>query len=286
MSTVQLVECPRDAMQGIKEFIPTDKKVAYINTLLRCGFHTLDCGSFVSAKAIPQMQDTAEVLNRIDRTGSSTLLSVIVANVRGAQEAALHPQVDVLGYPFSVSEQFQQRNTNASRTEALERVKETLDLCHANGKQLMVYLSMAFGNPYGEVWSPEIVAEWTHKLADAGVNLLMPSDTIGASDRQSITGVMGLLNRDFPDLTIGAHLHTTPHTWREKLDAAYASGCRRFDSAIGGLGGCPMAKDDLTGNMPTERLIEYMNEMDARTGLDANALQKAVMLAAVTFPVA
>ena len=285
MSTVQLVECPRDAMQGIKEFIPTDKKVAYINSLLKCGFHTLDCGSFVSAKAIPQMQDTAEVLNRIDRTGSGTLLSVIVANVRGAQEAVLHPQVDVLGYPFSVSEQFQQRNTNASRSEALDRVKETLELCHTNGKQLMVYLSMAFGNPYGEEWSPQIVAEWTQKLADAGVTLLMPSDTIGASDRQSITGVMGLLNGEFPELTIGAHLHTTPHTWREKLDAAYASRCRRFDSAIGGLGGCPMAKDDLTGNMPTERVIEYLDDQRVPSGLNASALREAMMLAAVTFPV-
>jgi hydroxymethylglutaryl-CoA lyase len=285
MSTVQLVECPRDAMQGIKEFIPTERKVAYINALLRCGFHTLDCGSFVSAKAIPQMQDTAAVLHRLDRTGSRTQLSVIVANVRGAQEAALHPEVDVLGYPFSVSEQFQQRNTNASRTEALDRVKETLDLCHTHGKQLMVYLSMAFGNPYGEEWSPEIVAEWTQRLADAGVTLIMPSDTIGASDRQSITGVMGLLNRQFPHLTIGAHLHTTPHTWREKMEAAYGSGCRRFDSAIGGLGGCPMAKDDLTGNMPTERVVDFMLESGADTGLDANALKKAIMLAAVTFPV-
>jgi hydroxymethylglutaryl-CoA lyase len=272
-------------MQGIKEFIPTERKVAYINALLRCGFHTLDCGSFVSAKAIPQMQDTAAVLHRLDRTGSRTQLSVIVANVRGAQEAALHPEVDVLGYPFSVSEQFQQRNTNASRTEALDRVKETLDLCHTHGKQLMVYLSMAFGNPYGEEWSPEIVAEWTQRLADAGVTLIMPSDTIGASDRQSITGVMGLLNRQFPHLTIGAHLHTTPHTWREKMEAAYGSGCRRFDSAIGGLGGCPMAKDDLTGNMPTERVVDFMLESGADTGLDANALKKAIMLAAVTFPV-
>lgn len=282
---LQLVECPRDAMQGIKTFIDTDKKVNFINALLKCGFHTLDCGSFVSAKAIPQMHDTPQVLDRLQREGSSTLLSVIVANTRGATEAARHPKVDILGFPFSVSEEFQRRNTNSSRLESLDRVKEAQDICHAHNKQLMVYLSMAFGNPYGEIWHPEIVAEWTRKLVELEVRLLIPSDTIGASTAESIGGVFGLLTKEFAQAQIGAHLHTTPTTWREKMEAAWQSGCRRFDSAIGGLGGCPMAKDDLTGNMPTENVLSYFAEIGVNTTIDPEAFKQASRLAQFTFPV-
>lgn len=281
---MQLVECPRDAMQGIKTWIETEKKVTYINALLQCGFHTLDCGSFVSAKAIPQMHDTAQVLDRLDRQNSSTLLSVIVANTRGATDAALHPEVDILGFPFSVSDEFQRRNTNSSRLESLDRVKEAQEICHAHNKQLMVYLSMAFGNPYGEQWHPEIVAEWTRKLIELEVKLLIPSDTIGASNAESISGVFRLLTNEFPTAQIGAHLHTTPDTWREKMEAAWQNGCRRFDSAIGGLGGCPMAKDDLTGNMPTDKVLSYLAELNIDSGVNHNAFQEAAQLANFTFP--
>ena len=280
---VQLIECPRDAMQGLHGFIPTDQKVEYINALLKCGFHTLDCGSFVSPKAIPQMRDTAEVLDRIDDSGS-TKLSVIVANSRGAKDACAHDRVDILGFPFSVSDQFQRRNTNASREEALERIKKVKDLCDSNDKELLIYLSMAFGNPYGEVWDAEIVAEWTMKMAKLGINLFMPSDTIGSSGQESITAVYSLLSSEFPNLQIGAHLHTTPDSWKEKVEAAWNSGCRRFDSAIKGYGGCPMAKDDLTGNMPTENVIGYLEDIGVDAGIDQTAWLNAMTLATATFP--
>lgn len=280
---LQLVECPRDAMQGIHEFIETDKKVAYINSLLKCGFHTLDCGSFVSPKAIPQMKDTAEVLDRLD-DNSSTKLSVIVANQRGAQDACNHSRVDILGFPFSVSDDFQKRNTNASREQALDRVKETKELCVKHEKELLIYLSMAFGNPYNELWDAEIVAEWTAKLSALDIQLFMPSDTIGSSNAESISAVYGLLNREFPDLQIGAHLHTTPDSWKEKVDAAWNSGCRRFDSAIKGLGGCPMAKDDLTGNMATENVLSFLDTAEVESGIDQNAFLESMQFAGKTFP--
>ncbi len=283
MKELQLIECPRDAMQGIHDFIDTDRKVAYINALLKCGFHTLDCGSFVSPKSIPQMQDTAEVLDRLDAS-MGTKLSVIVANKRGAFDAANHPRVDILGFPFSVSNQFQLRNTNASREEALDRVKEVNELCVRHNKQMLIYLSMAFGNPYNEKWHPDIVAEWTRKLSALDIQLFMPSDTIGSSNAGSIAAVYSLLNREFPDLEIGAHLHTTPDSWKEKLEAAWNSGCRRFDSALKGLGGCPMAKDDLTGNMPTERVLQFLEEKDVRSGIDQDAWAKAMILSSQTFP--
>ncbi|MCF8461162.1 MAG: hydroxymethylglutaryl-CoA lyase [Flavobacteriales bacterium] len=280
---IQLIECPRDAMQGIHDFIPTDKKVAYINSLLNCGFHTLDCGSFVSPKAIPQMADTSEVLDRLHE-GAATKLSVIVANKRGALDAVIHSRVDILGFPFSVSDVFQQRNTNATREEALDRVKEVQELCIKHDKQLLMYLSMAFGNPYDEKWHPEIVAEWTQKMAELDIQLFMPSDTIGSSTAASITAVYSLLNKEFPKLEIGAHLHTTPDSWKEKLDAAWDSGCRRFDSALKGLGGCPMAKDDLTGNMPTERVLQFLEEKEIVSGINQDAWMEAMMLSGKTFP--
>lgn len=279
---LQLVECPRDAMQGIHDFIDTDKKVAYINALLKCGFHTLDCGSFVSPKAIPQMADTAEVLNRLDE--SETKFSVIVANKRGALDAANHERVHILGFPFSVSDDFQKRNTNASREEALDRVKEVKDLADKHEKEVLIYLSMAFGNPYNEVWNAEIVAEWTAKLAALDIQLFMPSDTIGSSDSASISAVYGLLNKEFPQLDIGAHLHTTPDSWEEKLQAAWDNGCRRFDSALKGLGGCPMAKDDLTGNMPTERVLQFLEERGVESGINQPAWFEAMKLSSQTFP--
>ena len=282
MNQLQLVECPRDAMQGIHEFIETDKKVAYINQLLKCGFHTLDCGSFVSPKAIPQMADTAEVLNQLDE--SDTKFSVIVANKRGALDAANHKRVDILGFPFSVSDDFQKRNTNASREEALDRVKEVQELASQHNKEVLIYLSMAFGNPYGEAWNAEIVAEWTAKLAALDIKLFMPSDTIGSSNKESISAVYGLLNKEFPKLQIGAHLHTTPDSWEEKLQAAWDNGCRRFDSALKGLGGCPMAKDDLTGNMPTERVLQFLEERGVDSGINDGAWSEALMLSSQTFP--
>lgn len=283
MTEVQLIECPRDAMQGIHDFIDTDTKIQYINALLKCGFHTLDCGSFVSPKAIPQMADTAEVLSRLDESGN-TKLSVIVANKRGALDAANHERVDILGFPFSVSNEFQKRNTNASREEALDRVKEVKELCSKHDKELLIYLSMAFGNPYNEVWNAEIVAEWTAKLAALDIQLFMPSDTIGSSNAESISAVYRLLNAEFPNLEIGAHLHTTPDTWQEKLEAAWTSGCRRFDSALKGYGGCPMAKDDLTGNMPTERVLQFLDDKEVSSGIDPVAWNSAQMLASTVFP--
>lgn len=282
MNELQLVECPRDAMQGIHGFIETDKKVAYINQLLKCGFHTLDCGSFVSPKAIPQMADTAEVLNRLDE--SSTKFSVIVANKRGALDAANHERVDVLGFPFSISDEFQKRNTNASREEALDRVKEVKEIADKHEKEVLIYLSMAFGNPYGEVWNAEIVAEWTAKLSELDIQLFMPSDTIGSSNKESISSVYGLLNKEFSNLQIGAHLHTTPDSWEEKLQTAWDNGCRRFDSALKGLGGCPMAKDDLTGNMATERVLQFLQERGVESGINKTAWSEAMMLSSQTFP--
>ncbi|MGB0918763.1 MAG: hydroxymethylglutaryl-CoA lyase, partial [Flavobacteriales bacterium] len=275
---LQLIECPRDAMQGIHEFIDTDKKVAYINSLLKCGFHTLDCGSFVSPKAIPQMKDTAEVLDRLDDSGN-TKLSVIVANERGANDAVNHSRVDILGFPFSVSDDFQKRNTNATREEALDRVKAVKELCVKHDKELLMYLSMAFGNPYNEIWDAEVVAEWTAKLSALDIQLFMPSDTIGSSNKESISEVYSLLNTEFPKLHIGAHLHTTPDTWEEKVQAAWDNGCRRFDSAIKGLGGCPMAKDDLTGNMATENVLSFLANNQIQSGIDQNAFLESMQLA-------
>lgn len=279
---VQLIECPRDAMQGIHEFISTDKKVEYLNSLLKCGFHTLDAGSFVSPKAIPQMADTAEVLDRLDET--DTKLSVIVANKRGAIDAVNHPRVDILGFPFSVSETFQQRNANSSILESMDRVKQIRELCARENKQMLIYLSMAFGNPYGDLWDADIVAEWTQKLAELDIELFMPSDTIGSSNEESITSVFGLLSKEFPKLQVGAHLHTTPNSWKEKMEAAWTSGCRRYDSALKGLGGCPMAKDDLTGNMATENVLSFMEEKEVATGIDSDAWVNSLQLSGSTFP--
>lgn len=281
---LELVECPRDAMQGIKTLIPTLTKVDYINALLKVGFHTIDFGSFVSPKAIPQMADTAEVLKGLDLDQKRSKLLAIVANARGANDAAAHEAIDVLGYPFGISETFQQRNTNASLDESLGRVEAIAHAAERHKKELVVYLSMAFGNPYGDPWSPDIAIAWAEKLhALFGVSIIALSDTVGTSHRESIDQLFRALIPALPEVTFGAHLHTTPDSWREKVDAAYMAGCRRFDGALKGFGGCPMAADDLTGNMPTERMLGYFDEMGIATGIDPEALQEALARSANVF---
>lgn len=282
---MKLIECPRDAMQGVHEFIPTEKKVAYINSILKVGFDTVDFGSFVSPKAIPQMQDTAQVLEQLDLSTTNSKLLAIIANVRGAQDAVEFDEITYLGFPFSISETFQQRNTNSSMAESLYRIEEIQDLCARNKKKLIVYLSMAFGNPYGDEWNSDIVINWTKKLAQMGVKTLALSDTIGVSNPENISYLFSSIIPEFPGIEIGAHLHTTPETWEEKVHAAYTSGCRRFDSAIKGYGGCPMAADKLTGNMPTEKLISYFKKYTIPTGLNDAAFDQAMQLAGTTFPI-
>jgi hydroxymethylglutaryl-CoA lyase len=281
---VKLIECPRDAMQGIGPFIPTPVKAAYLNQLLRVGFDALDFGSFVSPKAIPQMRDTAEVLDLLDTGRSNTRLLAIVANARGAREAAAFPQIHDLGYPFSVSETFQLRNTNAGITESLGRVTEIQEICSNAGKELVIYLSMGFGNPYGDPWNAGIVQRWVEQLANSGVKIFQLSDTIGVATPQSIRYLFNSLLMAFPHLEIGAHFHTTPSSWQEKVEAAYLSGCRRFDGAIKGYGGCPMAKDELTGNMPTERLIAFFEEKNEALRINRPAFQLAMEHALKVFP--
>lgn len=267
MDSIKLIECPRDAMQGIKTFIPTEKKVQYIQSLLRCGFDTIDFGSFVSPKAIPQMADTAEVLARLDLSATRSKLLAIVANTRGAQDAAEHPEIDYLGYPFSISENFQMRNTHKTIAESVTTLQEILDIAGAKNKEVVAYLSMGFGNPYGDPWNVEIVGEWTEKLSAMGVKILSLSDTIGSSTPEIIEYLFSNLIPKYPEIEFGAHLHTTPTSWFEKIDAAFKAGCRRYDGAIQGFGGCPMAKDELTGNMPTEKMLSYFTSKKAETNI-------------------
>lgn len=273
--TVKIIECPRDAMQGIKAFIPTHKKVQYIQSLLRVGYHTIDFGSFVSPKAIPQMIDTAEVLAQLDLNDTTSKLLAIIANVRGAVDACQHQAIDFLGYPFSISENFQMRNTHKTIAQSVETLREILALANEHQKEVVVYLSMGFGNPYGDPWNVDIVGEWTEKLNKMGVSILSLSDTIGSSNPENIEYLFSNLIPKYPDIEFGAHLHTTPTTWFEKVDAAYKSGCRRFDGAIQGFGGCPMAKDELTGNMPTEKLLSYFTKEKVDTNLHALAFESA-----------
>lgn len=281
---MKLIECPRDAMQGIHEFIPTEKKVAYINSLLKVGFDTIDFGSFVSPKAIPQLRDTAQVLDQLDLNNTKSKLLAIIANVRGAQDAVEFDEISYLGFPFSISETFQQRNTNASIAESLTRVEEIQDLCVRNNKELVVYISMAFGNPYGDEWSSEVAINWTKRLAGLGIKIIALSDTIGVSNPENISFLFSKVVPEFPRIEIGAHLHTTPDTWEEKVHAAYSNGCKRFDSAIKGFGGCPMATDKLTGNMPTEKLLSYFTKHKIATGIDEQAFNESLLLAGTTFP--
>ncbi|WP_324023229.1 hydroxymethylglutaryl-CoA lyase [Maribacter sp. BPC-D8] len=272
-SKIKLVECPRDAMQGIKQFIPTDEKVRYIQSLLGCGFDSLDFGSFVSPKAIPQMVDTAEVLSKLDLSKTNTKLLSIVANVRGAEDAVSHPEVDYLGFPFSISENFQMRNTHKTIAQSVETLQEIFNLADAANKEVVTYISMGFGNPYGDPWDVDIVGEWTEKLAKMGAKILSLSDTVGSSDPETISYLFSNLIPKYPNIEFGAHLHTTPTKWHEKVAAAYESGCRRFDGAIQGFGGCPMAKDDLTGNMPTEKMLSYFTAEKVDSGVNWMAFE-------------
>lgn len=273
---VKLTECPRDAMQGITKFIPTELKAAYINLLLQVGFDTIDFGSFVSPKAIPQMQNTAQVLGQLDLSNSRSKLLAIIANYRGAEDAAQHEAITYLGYPFSISETFQQRNTNTSVHDAFDTVKRINDLCHTSEKELLVYLSMGFGNPYGDEWNNEIVLNWADKLIAEGIGKIALSDTIGIATPEQINSIYPALCAQFSQTEFGLHLHSTPDAWREKIEAAYQSGCRRLDSALKGYGGCPMAKDELTGNIATENVIAYLQEQNEHLELDFNMFRKAM----------
>ncbi|MBM6499202.1 hydroxymethylglutaryl-CoA lyase [Flavobacterium macrobrachii] len=275
MKKVKIIECPRDAMQGIKTFIPTETKVQYIQSLLRVGFDTLDFGSFVSPKAIPQMQDTAEVLAQLDLSKTESKLLAIIANTQGAKLASVHKEIQYLGFPFSISENFQMRNTHKTIAESLVTLEEILDIANTTNKEVVAYLSMGFGNPYGDVWNVEIVGEWTEKLAKMGVKILSLSDTIGSSTPEVIDYLFSNLIPKYPEIEFGAHLHTTPDKWHEKVDAAFKAGCTRFDGAIQGFGGCPMAKDDLTGNMQTEKLLSYFTAQKADTNLSAMSFESA-----------
>jgi hydroxymethylglutaryl-CoA lyase len=276
MKKVKIIECPRDAMQGIKShFIPTEAKAQYINALLRVGFDTIDFGSFVSPKAIPQMKDTAEVLSKLDLSATSSKLLAIIANIRGAEDASKFEEINYLGYPFSISENFQMRNTGKTIAQSTIILEEILNIATKTNKEVVAYLSMGFGNPYGDPFNVEIVANWTEKLAKMGVKIISLSDTIGSSDAKIIDYLFSNLIPAYPNIEFGAHLHTTPTTWFEKVDSAFKAGCSRFDGAIKGYGGCPMAKDELTGNMPTEKLITYFNHQKVSTNIKAMAFESA-----------
>ena len=282
--SVKIIECPRDAMQGMDLFIPTEKKAAYIDQLLKVGFDTIDFGSFVSPKAIPQLRDTAEVLSMLNLENAKSKLLAIVANTRGAQDACNFEEIDYLGYPFSISETFQLRNTNATIDQSLSRVEEMQSLCVQNKKKMVVYISMAFGNPYGDPWSGQLAAEWTEKLTkDLGIEIIALADTVGVSNGDNITELFSTLIPAFPKVEIGAHLHTLPEDAKTKAKLAYDSGCRRFDAALKGYGGCPMAEDDLVGNMATELLIDALSGVD-QLSIDEKQFIEAMMLAGSTFP--
>ena len=276
MNKVKIIECPRDAMQGIKShFISTEAKANYINSLLKVGFDTIDFGSFVSSKAIPQMRDTAAVLARLDLSQTTSKLLAIVANVRGANDAVQFEEIDYLGYPFSISENFQMRNTHKTIHQSIDALKEILTIANNANKEVVAYLSMGFGNPYGDPWNVEIVSEWTEKLSGMGVKILSLSDTIGSSTPDVISHLFSNLIPTYPAIEFGAHLHTSPSLWHEKVHAAFHAGCKRFDGAIKGYGGCPMAKDELTGNMPTEKLISYFTEQKMVTGIKPMSFESA-----------
>lgn len=275
MKAIKIIECPRDAMQGIKAFIPTAQKVKYLQALLRVGFDTIDFGSFVSPKAIPQMQDTAEVLAQLDLTQTQSKLLAIIANTQGATLASQHKEIAYLGFPFSISENFQMRNTHKTIAESIVTLQEILEIADKSHKEVVTYISMGFGNPYGDPWNVEIVGEWTEKLATMGVKILSLSDTVGSSTPEVIEYLFSNLIPKYPHIEFGAHLHTTPDKWFEKIDAAYKAGCRRFDGAIQGFGGCPMAKDDLTGNMPTEKLLSYFTTQKEPTNTSPMSFESA-----------
>ena len=275
---VQLVECPRDAMQGWKHFIPTPKKIAYINALLRVGFHTLDFGSFVSPRAIPQMADTKEVLKGLDLAGTNTKLLAIVANPRGAEEAAAYEEISYLGFPFSISPTFQMRNTNSTMEESLKRLDEIQAEGMRKGKELVVYLSMGFGNPYGDAYDQEILLEWAGKMVQKGVGIISLADTVGLASPRQVSLALNTLIAQYPGAVFGAHLHSTHDNWKPKLEAAISAGCRRIDGALKGIGGCPMAQDELVGNMDSEKIIDWLEEKHMPTGINREALASCLTM--------
>ncbi len=283
MEKIKIIECPRDAMQGIKPFIPTERKVDYIQALLRVGFDTIDFGSFVSPKAIPQMVDTAEVLSQLDLSQTTSKLLAIIANTQGAALASVHKEIQYLGFPFSISENFQMRNTHKTIAESLITLQEILNIADKSNKEVVTYISMGFGNPYGDFWNVEIVGEWTEKLSNMGVKILSLSDTIGSSTPEVIDYLFSNLIPKYTNIEFGAHLHTTPDQWFEKIDAAYKAGCRRYDGAIQGFGGCPMAKDDLTGNMPTEKMLSFFTQQKANTNISPMSFESAYNVASRLF---
>ena len=279
----KLIECPRDAMQGWKNFIPTDKKIEYINSLLKVGFDTIDFGSFVSAKAIPQMADTKEVVGNLDLGISNTRLLAIVANLRGAEEASVFDQITYLGFPFSVSETFQQRNTNSSIEESLKRIEEIQNLCINKNRKLVIYISMAFGNPYGDIYDEDIVFNWVEKLVELDIEIISLADTVGVASPEQVYDMTSYLVESLPATEIGVHLHSTSENWHQKLEAATKAGCKRFDGALNGIGGCPMANDDLVGNMNTEWMINYFEKNNIATGLNKEALAESLRIAGEIF---
>lgn len=281
---MKIIECPRDAMQGLSDFIPTEKKILYINQLLEVGFDTIDFGSFVSPKAIPQMRDTAAVVSQLNWNKSGTKLLVIVANERGAREASLYNAIGYLGFPLSISETFQQRNTNKSIAEALNELNAIQEICYSSGKELVVYISMGFGNPYGDPYSESLVTQFIEILLTLGITIVSLADTIGIADPQNITKLFNNLSKSFPALEIGVHLHSDPKTALPKIAAAYHAGCKRFDGALRGFGGCPMAKDELIGNLATETILSYLAEFDDAPQLNMEAFHKSMTMAVEIFP--
>lgn len=280
---MKIIECPRDAMQGIPTFIPTEKKIDYINALLQVGFHTIDFGSFVSPKVVPQMADSWKVISRLNLENTATKLLAIVANERGAETALEYPQINYLGFPFSVSETFQQRNTNLTQEAAFTTIAKILELCLRKNRELVVYLSMGFGNPYGDFWDVAIVEHWVDRFASMGLEIISVSDTVGVASPQLIDKVYSALVFNYPKVEFGAHLHTEPHNWIEKVEAAYRQGCRRFDGALKGYGGCPMAQNNLVGNMPTEHLIRFFKEERSDFFIDDEAFKYALDLSSDVF---
>lgn len=280
---VKLIECPRDAMQGWKRLIPTTKKIEYINSLLKVGFDTIDFGSFVSPKAIPQMADTAEVVKSLELDTGKTRLLAIIANERGAADAAVIDEITYLGFPFSISETFQQRNTNSSIRESLGRVEEIQNLCIKNKKELVIYLSMGFGNPYGDQYNEEILFHWVQKMAEMDVNIISLADTVGLASPEQVSSALTNLLPHYPLTEIGVHLHSTSINWKAKADAAFQAGCRRFDGALKGIGGCPMADDELVGNMDTELMIPYFQQLNLLPGINMNALRESSRIASEIF---
>ncbi|MGH2646525.1 MAG: hydroxymethylglutaryl-CoA lyase [Ginsengibacter sp.] len=283
MQRLKLIECPRDAMQGWKNFIPTKKKIEYINQLLKVGFDTIDFGSFVSAKAIPQMADTKEVIGQLSIVNAKTKLLAIIANVRGAAEASAYDAISYLGFPFSISPTFQMRNTNSTIEQSLEHVIEIKNICDKNKKELVIYISMAFGNPYKDDYNENIVLKWIDKLVEEGIAIISLADTVGIAEPWQVSSVTKKVIEAFPQIETGVHLHSTNKNWQQKIDAALDQGCKRFDGALKGIGGCPMADDELVGNMDSELMIQYFKELGYCKEIDTTALAQSIKLAEEIF---